>query len=285
MKLFTIGTRPFSDSVKLLKNACSMRGIGFDFLNVSDGLKRIFPLDTMKGDLLYRIGDFTYSQNSELEYFILGNNLVTFYANSDVLRPIKDQYSDMVIAKVGLATPKTLIFIPRNREDLNVGIQSIGGYPVIVKVLGGSHGVGVIKVDSQQALYGLVDMLFTRNIRFLIKEYIPVNYTIRLIVLGDEVIGGIEYVASSGDFRSNAGIVPTVRLAKIDPSCKDLSIKAVHTLGFEFGGVDILPSDRGPLVAEVNFPCYFPRVQKLAGIDIAGMMVDYLIEKSHRLFQ
>jgi ribosomal protein S6--L-glutamate ligase len=117
----------------------------------------------------------------------------------------------------------------------------------------------------------------------VMKEYINTTSTARLIVLGDAVIDSIEYRANQDDFRSNEGHKPNVFRATFGNDVNDLAVRAVHALGLEFGGVDILLSDTQPLVAEVNFPCFFRRCQMLTGTDISGMMVDYLVEKSKTL--
>ena len=101
-------------------------------------------------------------------------------------------------------------------------------------------------------------------------------------MLGDKVIDSIEYTANDGDFRSNEGAKPNVAPKKFTDEVEKLAVKATRALGLEFGGVDIMITNNGPKVAEVNFPCFFPRCQQLTGTDIAGMMVDYLMEKARR---
>jgi ribosomal protein S6--L-glutamate ligase len=164
-------------------------------------------------------------------------------------------------------------------------IGTLGDFPVIVKVMGGSHGVGVIRVDSEESLRSLSDYLFATKVTFVVKEYFTVRSSLRLVVVGNTVVDAIQYMVPVGDFRSNVGEFPVV--VKVVPSKVSISLalRAVASLGLDFGGVDILVTDKRNYITEVNFPCFFPRCQLLTGTDIAGMMIDFLIEKSKKLLQ
>ena len=186
----------------------------------------------------------------------------------------------MIFPRFSIPIPKTVNYIPENRDALRQCVEELGGFPIIIKALGGSHGVGVMRADSLESLFSVSDYLRTTGERFVLKEYCNVLSTARLIVLGDKVIDSIEYSANKNDFRSNEGKTPNVAPKKFDSRVEEVAIKATHSLGLEFGGVDIMVTDSGPKVAEVNFPCFFPRCQLLTGTDIAGMMVDYLMGKS-----
>lgn len=111
------------------------------------------------------------------------------------------------------------------------------------------------------------------------KEYCNVTSSARLIVLGDKVIDSIEYSAPKGDFRSNEGKTPNVSQKRFSETVNEIAVQAVKALGLEFGGVDIMITDNGAKVAEVNYPCFFPRCQMLTGTDIAGQMIKYLRDK------
>lgn len=236
------------------------------------------------GDALYRISDVNHYGFLELEYQLVNRNIATFYQKNELLLINHEENDSLILAKKGISVPKTATFIPKNRKLLKVIVEELGGFPLILKSLGGSHGVGVMRIDSYPSLFSISDYLLKRvskqGGKFVLKEYIESNSTARLIVLGEKVIDAIQYQANPDDFRSNEGKKPNVAQATFGKDVNRLAIQAVKALGLEFGGVDILISGRGPLVAEVNFPCFFPRCQLLTGTDISGMMVDYLVEKS-----
>lgn len=185
----------------------------------------------------------------------------------------------MVFDNLGIPAPKTVNYLPKDREALLKYVDEVGGFPVCLKVLGGSHGIGVMCIDSKQSLFSVSDYLREQGEMVVMKEYCNVTSSARLIVLGDKVIDSIEYSAPKGDFRSNEGKAPNVSQKRFSKTVNEIAIQAVKSLGLEFGGVDIMITDNGAKVAEVNYPCFFPRCQMLTGTDIAGKMVKYLRDK------
>jgi len=118
----------------------------------------------------------------------------------------------------------------------------------------------------------------------ILREFIDQPTHARLIVLGDQVVDSIEYVAQGDDFRTNAGDTPSVRPKKFSPEMEAIAVQAVTVLGLEFGGVDMMTDEAGnDVVLETNFPCYFVRAQEATGTDVAGKMVEYLMAKSKSL--
>jgi len=140
--------------------------------------------------------------------------------------------------------------------------------------------MGVIKVDSFSSLLSITDYLIHSNQQAVLRKFIEHEEHARLIVLGDSVISSIAYKKPTDDFRTNVGEKPNVVGKKYSTEVQEIAVKSSKSLGFEFAGVDIIIDKSGtPYLAEVNFPCYFPRAQEATGDDISGMMVDYLIGK------
>ena len=115
----------------------------------------------------------------------------------------------------------------------------------------------------------------------MIRQFIPVTTSARLIVLGGKVVDSIEYRAPKNDFRSNVG-VPNVKPKKFAKGIEETAIKAVDALDLEFGGVDILIHGDKHYLTEVNCPCFFARAQNSTGTDIASLMIDYLHNKKNK---
>lgn len=262
--------------VQLLEDACKKRGLTFKNIDPST-FDFANPDRTSKGTLLYRLqlGERAIS----VEQTLLGKNTTTFYQDQwhGFARIRAIQY----LPKAGVSTPRTVHELPQNTDLLEKAVDYLGGFPLVLKVLGGSHGVGVTKIDSFSSLASLVDFFNAQNMHAVLRQFIPVKTSARLIVLGNRVIDSIEYRAPENDFRSNVGQKPNVQVKKFSKATETLAVKATKALGLEFGGVDVLIDNKGhSYVTEVNFPCNFSRCQLLTGVDIAGRMVDHLLKKS-----
>lgn len=141
--------------------------------------------------------------------------------------------------------------------------------------------MGVIRVDTSESLYSLVDLLLARKLKIVLRQYIKVKTAARLIVLGTDVIGSLEYVAPPDDFRSNVGKTPEVHGRIYNEEINGLAVAAVQVLALDYGGVDILIDEAGkPYIAEVNFPCNFARAEQITGCDIGGKIIEWLKNKT-----
>ncbi len=260
----------------LIERACRQRNIHYRPLDADtvdfSNLPRLGP-----GTLLYRVT--LGSRYTALERHMLHQEVVTFY--TDKTRLANDPYATLLHHEAGIPIPKTIFGV--NRSHLDAYIEYVGGFPLIIKVIGGSHGIGVMRLDSRESLVSVLDHLDATKEYYIMRQCIQTRSSARLIVLGESVVDSIEYQTRSGDFRSNVG-TPQVVPKKFSPELQRTAIRAVQTLGIETGGVDILFDDDGHYVAEVNFPCFFARSQHTTGTDIAGMMIDYLAKKSKQRY-
>ena len=264
----------------LLRIACKDRGI--PFVEVADTC-RLDQLPSGQSGLLYRVQATPRAALVE-KHFLLNNHVTAFYRSPlDGFAKLDNVLeATMVHQHNGIPIPKTFYDLPSSDAVEDV-INTLGGLPVVIKAIGGSHGVGVMRADSIESLRSIVDYLRSMHDEpvFMLRQFINVRRSARLIVLGDRVISSIEYHAPDGDFRSNVGIEPTVIPKKFPQSIQDIALRAVKVLGWEFGGADVLiDAEDHPFVSEVNLPCYFARCQLHEGTDIAGMMIDYLLQKS-----
>lgn len=156
---------------------------------------------------------------------------------------------------------------------------------MVLKLIDGTHGVGVMIIDSFQSLKSVVEVLVAKKAAFVFQEFIKESQgkTFRVIVLNGKVVGSVEYNSEKEDFRSNASDSGhlDVNTANISSKMEEVAVQAVQSLGVSFGGVDLLPANNkeGCVVAEANLPCNFARVQAHTKTDISGMILDYLINK------
>lgn len=284
MRLFLLykSRSPHDKSKTLLEAACQKKGIECIPIAIEDfDFTQDNPLRA--GDALYRIADGKKAQS--VERFLLLDDTATFYQKNANAYFFPDDLA--LYKKYNLATPKTIPALSRDKAVLEKSALAVGGFPLILKILGKSHGVGIIRVDSLPSLYSLVDALDTKHTVVAMKEYIPHTGHARLIVIGDKVVDSIRYIPQGSDFRTNVGKDIVVKPEKFSEAIEELAVEAVRVSGWEFGGVDILLGDdpKDFYLAEVNFPCFFPRAQEVSGVDIATQMVEYLGQKSRASVQ
>lgn len=187
--------------------------------------------------------------------------------------------------KIGIPAIPTIPFIPDTDDGIVRAVKQLGDFPIIVKMVGGSHGVGVVRVDSLVSLKSLLDYLRSMRASLLLRKYIPHNYYARLIVVGDKVVASHVTYAIEDEFRTNAGEdAKHKREARVfSQEIQDMAVRAVQALGLETGGVDLLFDEHEqPHLAEVNFPHDFSVTQAITGIDVAKAMVEHLINKCRK---
>jgi len=268
---------------ELFSQACQDRSI--EYLEIDVSVNKVdfvnYP-QLLPGDCMYRA--VANSKNAKkIEYCLFKNGVATFYDSPDaIFRPA----SGIKLPKFDIPIPKTIPVLTSDRDLLKIFAENLGGFPLIVKAMGGKEGVGVMRVDSLESLCSIADFLYKTDGNFVLRQYIDSRETLRLVVLRDKIIAGMKYKAShETDFRSNRKTkLDNVEKIENEPEIEKLAIGAVKAMGLEFGGVDIiLDENKKPYVLEVNFPCHFGEAQEFTGIDIAGKMLDYLVEKAKLL--
>jgi ribosomal protein S6--L-glutamate ligase len=176
----------------------------------------------------------------------------------DVTEVASDKYRSYLRLKdFGLTQPSTVL-IP-NEETIEKSIEELDTkFPIILKTLRGSKGVGVLFVESERALTSLVQLLYKqdKDTDILIQEYIKSEFDVRVLVLGGKVIATMRRDVIEGDFRSNASQGAKVRQYDLTPLEKEQCILAAKAIGGLFTGVDFIPSDnpktKPPYILEVN---------------------------------
>ena len=215
-------------------------------------------------------------------YLISSYSLTTFYRdNTHLTYTPPPLVTFFALKQANLPTVPFLTLNSNHRPYLKKVTQLMGGFPLIIKVPGGSVGVGVIKVDSFSSFTSIIDWFLKHHHNLLIQPYIPHQRNFRLVVVGNKVIAAKANIKISEEFRLN--VKDQHKEEAIDPSSnlKRLAIKAVKVLGIETGGVDIIEAQDGQYyLTEVNFPHNFWPTQQVTKIDIAYYMVKHLLSKS-----
>jgi len=283
MTLHLIIANKDKSSVSFLVEAAKSRGIGVNIVDVNK--TDFFNLPTLqKGDLLFRLS--VSSRAKRVEKLIISDDVAHFYKDSNYAISGRDS-SYFYNKQAGLPVIKTIPLLPTWQSDIHKHVDYLGGFPLVVKIMGGQDGVGVIQVDTIQGLKSLFDYVRIQKKTVLLRSFVQHAYYGRLVVVGDSVVASHRTYSSDSEFRTNAlGNIGEKKEAIVfSEEVQKIAVQAVKSIGIEFGGVDILFSDNGDYyISEVNSPFAYNYTQTLTGVDIAGVMVDYLIHKSKLKF-
>ena len=188
--------------------------------------------------------------------------------------------SHQLLAKRGLGLPKTAFAHQADQaEDL---VRSVGGPPVIVKLLEGTQGVGVVLCETKKAAESVIQAFRGLKAYLLVQEFIKEagGADLRMLVVGDKVVAAMKRQGAEGEFRSNLHRGGSADVVKITPEERKTAVQACKALGLRVGGVDVLRSERGPLVLEVNSSPGLEGIEKATGKDVAGLIVDYIAKNA-----
>lgn len=188
--------------------------------------------------------------------------------------------SVQMLSRNGIGLPNT-VFTDYDLDNAQL-VDSLGEPPYIIKVLEGTQGLGVVLVENEQAAHSVIQAFNKLKARIIVQEFISECYgrDLRVFVVGGKVVGAMTRQASSG-FRSNLHRGGIAKLVELTPAEEETALKAAKVMGLEVAGVDILQSDRGPLVMEVNASPGLEGIEKSTGVDIAGHIIDHICAKIH----
>jgi ribosomal protein S6--L-glutamate ligase len=186
-----------------------------------------------------------------------------------------------LLAREGIGMPVT--GIAHSPKDINAMIKSVGGAPLVVKLVEGTQGVGVVLAETQKAAESVMSAFRILDANILVQQFIEEasGEDIRAFVVGDRVIAAMLRKGPEGDFRSNLHRGGSASLVKITSDERQTAVRSAKKLGLRVAGVDMLRSERGPLVMEVNSSPGLEGIEGATGKDVAGKIIDYL-EKNAR---
>jgi ribosomal protein S6--L-glutamate ligase len=198
------------------------------------------------------------------------NESVAIGRSRDKLRALQ------LLARAGIGLPVTAFAHgPRRAEDV---IQEVGGAPLVIKIVEGTQGVGVILAETEASAKSIIEAFSAANVNILVQEYIAEaeGSDVRALVVGGRVIGAIRRIGRAGEFRSNLHRGGSAMPATISEEERTTAIKAAATLGLNVAGVDMLRSNRGPVVLEVNSSPGLKGLEQATGIDAAGPIIAFI---------
>ena len=199
------------------------------------------------------------------------NESVAIGRSRDKLRSLQ------LLARDGIGLPvSAFAHDPAFTEQV---IEIAGGAPVVIKLLEGTQGIGVVLADTPRSAKSVVEAFRSANVNILIQEFIKEagSTDIRALVVGGRVVAAMQRTGSSGDFRSNLHRGGSAQTIKITAEERSTAIRAAKAMGgLNVCGVDMLRSNHGPVVMEVNSSPGLEGVEKATGVDVAGMIVEFL---------
>jgi ribosomal protein S6--L-glutamate ligase len=181
-----------------------------------------------------------------------------------------------LLAAHGIDLPVTgFASSPGDTDDL---LSLVGGAPVVVKLLDGTQGRGVVLAETRQAADGVIDAFRGLAADFLVQRYVKESSgaDIRCFVIDDQVVAAMERLGAEGEFRANLHRGGSARPVQITAEERAIAVRAARVVGLNVAGVDILRSNDGPLVIEVNSSPGLEGIEETTGVDVAALIVEFI---------
>lgn len=201
------------------------------------------------------------------------NESVAIGRSRDKLRSMQ------LLARDGIGLPvTTFAHDPKQTDEV---LKLAGGAPIVIKLLEGTQGLGVVLADTDRSATSVVEAFRASGVNILLQEFIKesAGTDIRAIVVGGKVIAAMKRTGAEGDFRSNLHRGGSAQVIKLSPEERSTATRAAKSMGLNVCGVDMLRSNHGPVVMEVNSSPGLEGVEKATGLDVAGKIIEY-IEKN-----
>ncbi|MGJ5618922.1 30S ribosomal protein S6--L-glutamate ligase [Sulfitobacter sp. MF3-043] len=183
-------------------------------------------------------------------------------------------HAHQVLASKRIGMPTTA-FAASPKDTSNL-MALVGTAPLIVKLLESTQGKGVVLAETKKAAESVIDAFRGLKANFLVQDFVKeaAGEDVRCLVIAGKVVASMKRTGAEGDFRSNlhrGGSAKVVRISKIE---RDTAVRAARAFGLGMAGVDLLRSDAGPKVLEVNSSPGFEGIEKASGKDIVGKLYD-----------
>jgi len=202
----------------------------------------------------------------------------TFSANeSQAITRSRDKLRSLqLLSRSGIGLPVTAF--AHSTKDIDGLLETVGGAPVIVKLLEGTQGVGVVLAETKKAAESVIAAFRQLDANILVQEYIKEagGSDIRCLVVGNRVVAAIERRGAPGDFRSNLHRGGSAFKVKLTPEERSIAVRSARAMGLNVSGVDILRSNHGPVVMEVNSSPGLEGVESMSTVDVAGKIIEFL---------
>lgn len=183
-----------------------------------------------------------------------------------------------LLSKKGIGLPIT--GFAHSLDEIQDLIKMVGGPPLVIKFLEGTQGVGVILVETSKAARSVIEAFLGLKVNIMVQEYIKeaAGADIRCLVVGGRVIASMKRQANSEEFRANLHRGGKATSIDITEEERSMAVRVAQIIGLNVAGVDIVRSNRGPLIMEVNASPGLEGIEKTTGIDVAGSIIKFVEE-------
>jgi ribosomal protein S6--L-glutamate ligase len=288
MKIAILSNGPGNYSTKRLKEEAIKRGHEVEIIKYRDcyaSIEQNNPTVSYKGEDIARFDAIipriaanmtrygtAIVRQLEMQGIYSVSSSIAINRSRDKLRSMQ------LLAKTGVGIPKTIF--SRNSTDIDDLIDKVGGMPVIIKLASGTHGNGVVLAETKKAAKSVLQAFYLSNddgTNILLQEFVEesAGTDIRAFVVGSRVVASMKRQSLDDDFRSNLHKGGEGTIIKLTEEERKMAIRAAKARGLNIAGVDMMRSQRGPLVLEVNASPGFG-IEKVTGRDVAGPIIEYV---------
>lgn len=286
MKIVILSRNPKLYSTRRLVEAGEQRG---HEMLVIDHLKCVLVIEKGRPHIFYKGEEIT---GVDAVIPRIGSS-VTFYGaavvrqfeqmkvftavESQALMRSRDKLRSLqLLARAGIGMPKSAF--ASTAKDVDTLVNQVGGAPVVIKLLEGTQGIGVILAETEKSAKSVIESFLSLDANILVQEFIKEagGADVRAFIVDGTIVGAMKRQGAEGEFRSNlhrGGKATVIQLTKQE---KETAIKAAKKLGLAIAGVDMLQSERGPLVMEVNSSPGLEGIEGATKVDIAGKIIEYV---------
>ncbi len=291
MKIIVLASNPNLYSNKRIVEAAQERGHNVQFVNIGGCYIKV---SSDKSAVFYDEGKKLEKVNYVIPRI---KPAMTFYGTaivrqfetikvpclngSEAITKSRDKlHSLQLLSEHGLGIPTTS-FANSSYETKDL-INLVGGAPLVVKLLEGTKGVGVVLAENTKAAESVINAFRSLKADILVQQYIKESkgQDIRCFVIGNKVVASMQRQAQEGEFRANIHLGATARAVEVTDEERDLAIKAAKIIGLEVAGVDMVRSNSGPKILEINSSPGLEGIESATGINVADKMIAYLEKKS-----
>ena len=198
------------------------------------------------------------------------NESVAIGRSRDKLRSMQ------ILAKYGIGLPLTAFaHDPKQTDQV---IKAVNGPPVVIKLLEGTQGIGVVLAETEKGAASIIEAFRGANVNILVQEFIKEagGADIRCLVIGGKVVAAMKRQGAEGEFRSNLHRGGSAQLIKITPEERSTAVRAAKHMGLNVCGVDLLRSNHGPVIMEVNSSPGLEGIENATGKDVAGEIIAFM---------
>jgi len=290
MRIGVLSRRPGLYSTSRLVEAAQTRG---HEVSVVDYLRCYMDITSRRPKVLFagrelkmdaiipRIGaTYTFYGTAVVRQFEM-MHVLTANESQAISRARDKLRSLQLLSRAGIGLPVTSF--AHSIKDISGLLEVVGKPPYVIKLLEGTQGVGVVLAPTLKAAESVIAAFRLLDANILVQRFVAEahNKDVRAFVVGGRVVAAMERVAAEGEFRANLHRGATARPAELSDEETETAIAAAATLGLDVSGVDMLRSEEGSLVIEVNASPGLEGIEAASGVDVAGAIVEFLERRFH----